>query len=105
MEKLLSIVEDTFHIIGRGVLFVPGINPEATEYIRIGSPIMLKRPDGSKLQCNVTGLSFIAGGLPADDTGILLGGLTKEDIPIGTEVWSTDSPAEATYSSKKESTR
>jgi hypothetical protein len=90
MARRLCTVEDTFLIKGRGLLPVPGIAPQGEERFRIGDPILLKRPDGSSLSCQIGGLELICGGLPREDVVILLKGLDKEDVPVGTEIWSVD---------------
>ncbi len=96
MARILSTVEDTFAIRDRGLVFVPGIIPEGKEKFQIGDPILLKRPDGSTLQTKIGGLELIQGGHlpPREDVAIFLKGMNKEDVPIGTEVWSVDSIAD-----------
>jgi len=90
MARRLFVVEDTFYIKGRGLVPVPGIVPEGEERFQVGDPISLKRPDGSALAWRIGGLEMIHTAVPRNDVVILLAGLTKEDVPIGTEVWSVD---------------
>jgi hypothetical protein len=92
MARQLFIVEDTFVIKGRGLVPVPGIVPQGDERFRVGDSILLKRPDGSSLPWQIGGLELICGGPPRDDVVVLLKGLGKEDVPVGTEVWSVDAP-------------
>jgi hypothetical protein len=91
MARCLFVVEDTFFIKGRGLLPVPGIVPQGDERFRVGDPILLKRPDGSCLESTIGGIEMInvTPPRPTRDVVILLKDLTKEDVPIGTEVWST----------------
>ena len=88
MSRRLFIVEDAFHIEGRGVAPVPGIIPEGSERFRIGDSIQLRRPDGSTQQCIIAGIDLFSN--PKLDFPILITGITKDAIPIGTEVWSVD---------------
>ncbi len=92
MARRLFIVEDTFFIKGRGLVPVPSIIPRGEERFLVGDPIQLRRPDGSYLAWKIGGIEMICGTLPRDDLVILLGGLGKDDVPIGTEVWSVDRP-------------
>ena len=90
MARLLFVVEDTFHIEGRGVVPIPGITPVDGEKFRIGDQILLKRPDGSQFGWQISGMELLTPPPPNFDFAILLKGLTKDDVPIGTEVWSID---------------
>jgi hypothetical protein len=94
MARRFFTVEETFLIHGRGLIPAPGIVPQGEEHFRVGDPILLRRPDGSALRWQIGGLEIIGGGPPRVDVVILLKGLGKEDVPIGTEVWSVD-PAES----------
>jgi hypothetical protein len=92
MARRLFIVEDTFSIKGRGLVPVPGILPVGEERFRIGDPILLKRPDGSFLEWKIGGIEMIlcSPPKPRHDVVILLKDLGKDDLPIGSEVWSVD---------------
>jgi hypothetical protein len=92
MARRLFTIEDTFLITGSGLVPVPGIVPQGDERFRVGDPILLKRPDGSCLQWKIGGLEMISctPPRPRDDVVILLQGLSKEDVPVGSEVWSVD---------------
>ncbi len=94
MARRLFTVQDTFFISGRGLVPVPGIIPQDDERFRIGDPILLKRPDGSCLEWKIGGLEMISctRPRPRDDVAILLQGLSKEDLPVGSEVGSVDRP-------------
>lgn len=87
MSRRLFIVEDAFHLEGRGVVPVPGIIPEGSERFRIGDSIQLRRPDGSTQLCIIGGIDLSN---PKLHFPILIAGITKDAIPIGTEVWSVD---------------
>jgi translation elongation factor EF-Tu-like GTPase len=91
MARCLFVVEDTFFIKGRGLVLVPGIVLQGDERLRVGDPILLKRPDGSFFESAIGGIEMIYGTPPSSkqNVHILLKDLTKEDVPIGSEVWST----------------
>lgn len=90
MARRLFTIEDTFLIKGRGLVPVPGIVPQGEEVFRVGDPIRLKRPDDSTFDWQIGGLELLQGGPPRDDVIVLLKGLSKEEVPVGTEVWSID---------------
>jgi hypothetical protein len=90
MARRLFTIEDTFLIKGRGLVLFPGIVPEGDERFHVGDPILLKRRDGSSLAWHIGALELIFGGPPRDDVVILLRELGKNDVPVGTEVWSVD---------------
>lgn len=72
---------------GRGLVLIPGIVPIGDERFRIGDPLLLKRPDGSEVRTTIGGIELM---IPVrnHDFTIVLKELIKEDVPIGTEVWS-----------------
>ncbi len=90
MARRLFVVEDTFSIKGQGLVPIPGIIPAGDERFRVGDRIVLRRPDGSSLEWSIDGLPLIHTPVPHEDVVILLKGLSKEEVPIGTEVWSVD---------------
>ena len=92
MSRLLFVVEDSFLIKGRGLVPVPGIIPQGEERFRIGDPILFKRPDGSVLRWDIGGIEIFNFVKPFSDPplGILLKGLDKDALPIGSEAWSVD---------------
>ena len=75
---LLFTVKETFLLTGLGIVLTPGLGDKM---VRVGQNIRLIRPDRSIIHTTIQGITF-------ETKDILLGGqLTKEDIPIGTEVW------------------
>jgi hypothetical protein len=90
VARHLFVVEDSFLIKGHGIVPVPGIIPQGEERFRVGDPILLRRPDGSTLKWQIGGLELALTAVPREDVAILLKGMRKEDVPIGTEVWSVD---------------
>lgn len=92
MARCLFVVENTFFIRGRGLVPFPGIVPQGDERFYIGDPISLRRPDGSCLDWAISGIEMINCTPPRrhNEVVIVLHGLSKDDVPIGTEVWSID---------------
>lgn len=88
MAKLLSVVEDVFQISDRGsVVVVPGIPREGDWHVKTGDPLTLKLPDGTESSTVLRGIEMASPPHPRF-IPILLGlGLTKSDVPIGTEIW------------------
>jgi hypothetical protein len=89
MTRRLFTVEDTFVIHGRGLVLAPGLIPEGNERFRVGDPVTLRRPDGSSTETRIGGLELLDPN-PQRYVVILLAGITKSDIPPGTEVWSAE---------------
>lgn len=92
MSRVLFTVEDRFLIRGRGLILVPGLPPGSGDQFRAGDSIVLKRPDGSPLSWSIGALEMIfeqpLRPLHERHVPILLLGLGKEDVPVGTEVWT-----------------
>ena len=89
----LSKVEDTFVIEGRGLIIIPGIPypSDSIRKIRVGEGIVLIRPDGSELNTTISSIEMIHRKPPVAHAPFApSGSLTKEDVPIGTEVWLCD---------------
>ena len=70
-------------------MLFPGIIPVQNEYFRIGDSIVLRKPDGTSSNAQIGGLEMLDPN-PSYEVVIMIKELTKEDIPIGTEVWSVD---------------
>ena len=88
MSRLLSTVEDVFQLGGgHGVVVVPGIPRESEGRVKAGDRVSLRRPDGTEKRSTIVGLEMASPPHPVS-IPILLGlGVTKDDIPIGTELW------------------
>jgi len=94
MASLIFKVGDVFTIKGRGLVLCPPDRGEAYEgpTIRRGSRIELRMPRRPPLRTEVSGLA-----LRADGFDILIRapeGFSKEDVPLGTEVWLMDEDSE-----------
>jgi hypothetical protein len=92
MARCLFIVDDAIFIKGRGLVPIPGILCQGEERFRVGDPVLLKRPDGSCLIWKIGGIELIncLPPRPKNEVVILLRGLSKDDVPIQTQVWSVD---------------
>jgi hypothetical protein len=90
MARRLFTIEDRFMIEGHGLVPLPGIVPESEERFRVGNLILLKRPGGSEIEWRIGGLELLNRLPPQNAVVISLKGLRKDDIPVGTEVWSVD---------------
>ena len=88
MIRHLFTVEFGFIIRGRGIIgLLPGLLPQGDELFSVGDPLRLLRPDGSELRTVIEGFDFanvrVHGGYA------IYSMLSKSEVPIGTEVWST----------------
>jgi hypothetical protein len=89
VARKVFTVSETFTIRGRGVVLLPGLVPIGEERFRIGDSLLLKPPTGEDTHVVIGGLDLCTG----PDVPVLLKGLTKDDVPVGTEVWSVDGGA------------
>jgi hypothetical protein len=87
MGTFVFRIDDVFQISGRGCVVTPGIPKTGGFQLRVGDPLLLKLPDGSEIRTTLRGIEM--GGAPEfPGRPILLGAeLTKDQVPIGTEVW------------------
>jgi hypothetical protein len=84
LGTFLFKVEDRFVISDRGLVLLPGLK-DKVKSIKTGTEIKLIRPDKSEIKTRITGITFEG----THDILIPLT-ITKNDIPIGTEVWTTE---------------
>lgn len=90
MGRLLCVVQDTFEIEGRGIRFWPAMLLQSDAPIGVGDLVRFQRPDGSSAEHRVGALELVFGGPPTQPASVFLAfeGLSKTDLPIGTEVYS-----------------
>ena len=81
-------VDDVFQISGRGCVVTPGIPKSADFELRIGDVLMLKRPDGSDLRTVLRGIEMGSGPQYPGRPLLLGSDVTKDQVPVGTEVWT-----------------
>lgn len=87
--KFLLKVEDVFDISGRGWVIAPAIPNDLGVEVRVKDRIQLRTPDERILETHIASFSSERpmGGGPRFTNIELPRDLTKEDVPIGTEVW------------------
>ena len=87
MPKLLMTVEDRFQIASRGLVVVPG--PLVTEFAGPASlNVELRRPDGSIAHALLLiQHQFQTPPSPERRWASVFTTLSKQDVPVGTEIW------------------
>jgi translation elongation factor EF-Tu-like GTPase len=86
MGTLIGAVEDVFSLAERGCVVLVGLDDRSGVAPKPGDRVLLKRPDGSEMVTTVRGVDH---GVRREDggaIGILLAGVTKADVPAGTEL-------------------
>jgi hypothetical protein len=89
MVRRLFTVEDVVAIKERRVVLFPGIVPEGDERFRIGDAIELRFADGDSRRVSIADFGLTTPN-PHDTVVVVLRNEEKDDIPVGTEVWSID---------------
>ena len=87
--RRLFTVEDTFLIEGYGLALAPGIVPEGDENFQSGDPIELRVPSGDITRTHIASLPLPTPNPRHQIVVMLPKEFGKEDVPIGTEVWSS----------------
>lgn len=86
----LFTVTDRFQIEGRGCVLIPGVSCEPGDpVVRLGYRIRLRMPGGPFLDTTIRGIEHIRyAKMPERLTFpvLLPESITKDDIPVGTEV-------------------
>jgi hypothetical protein len=86
----LFTVTDRFQIEGRGCVLIPGVSCEPGDpVVRLGDRIRLRMPGGSDLDTTVRGIESIRYAKMPEKIAfpvLLPEVITKDDIPVGTEV-------------------
>jgi translation elongation factor EF-Tu-like GTPase len=59
MGTFISKVEDIFQISGRGCVVVPGIPKDGGFRLKVGDPLLLRRPDGTELSTTLRGIEMV----------------------------------------------
>jgi hypothetical protein len=93
MDKRLLVVEDAFHLRGRGLLLWPlvpfDVLPRPLQ-MPFRRTVTLRQPNGTTVR--VEAILTIGTSMPLDHPGYdcLLLGIEKADVPKGTEVWVSE---------------
>jgi hypothetical protein len=94
MSHFLFKICDTFWITNRGLVVTTDLTSEDAKAqgirLRAGDTLELRRPDGSRVVSGIAGIAMVDPYVPNRTLDFLLSpGVTKEDVPVGTEAWST----------------
>jgi hypothetical protein len=87
-RRRLLTVEDTFFIAGRGLIVAPDVDLGQQMQQRV--LVELHRPDGSAFWAEALAqVPFVCPPQPGirPHHTLLFTSLTKQDVPVGTEVW------------------
>ena len=88
----LAKVEETFEIRTRGCVIVPA-TPASDFRLRALDPVQLRTPDGHALDTHIASVELLSGPQVKGRMALLLPeGVTKQDVPIGTEIWLISTP-------------
>ena len=94
MARLLFTVTETFTVQGRGIAVLPELIPIGEERFSVGDLLSLKWPDGAEGMVRIGGLELAKPVKGDCELVVMLSGKSKEEVPIGTEVWSVEKPWE-----------
>ena len=86
MPRYLYTVTDIFQLTGPFLIPTPGI-PDNVAGIRKGTRLQLRRPDGSVISTSIYCFFMSSRRDPTRRIISLPRDLTKQDVPLGTEVW------------------
>jgi len=87
--RRLFRVRERFTIHNRGIVLVPGIIPIGNEQFQIGQKLQLRFNDGTNLIVTIAGLDASNPAAHGGAMPVLLSGqLTRQQVPVDTEVWS-----------------
>ena len=87
---MLFTVTEAFAVPGRGVVLLPELNFLGDEKFRVGEPLRLRFADGTEELVEIGGLEFLKRLSGKCLPVIMLRGKSKEDVPVGTEVWAIE---------------
>ncbi len=87
MDRIL-VVRSRLWVRGKGLSLEPGFVPDSGHRIQAGSRVMVSRPDGSTLETRIRGISTDSDGVSPVKMHLWLDVDDKNQVPIGSEVWS-----------------
>lgn len=92
MSRCLLTATNVATISGYGIALFPAIEILQGECFREGDPVRLVRPGRSERTTQIGEISLAKSSIPSSgcEPVLILREMTKEDIPVGTEVWSVD---------------
>lgn len=88
MGRFLFNIVDTFWLERVGLVVASDARAVDVS-LRVGEPIELRRPDGSRLLTEVAAIAHVSPYRPDRSFDFSLPrGVQKEDVPAGTQVWT-----------------
>jgi translation elongation factor EF-Tu-like GTPase len=86
MRNLLFTVEDCFKITGRGTVVAANRPPNLPD-LKVGEKIVLIQPEGREIKTEIAGIEMVVTVSGVKKIALLIKDITKEDVPVGTEVF------------------
>ena len=90
---MLFTVTEVLTVQGRGIVLLPELNFVGDERFRVGEPLRLRFADGAEELVQIGGLEFLKPVSGKCLLVIMLMGKSKEEVPVGTEVWAIEKSA------------
>lgn len=87
MRKKILTVTDAFWISGRGLAIVEFDRTNELKFTEIGTPLIIICPDGKTINSEIGGSEKITTVSGRKGEVILLLSLTRQDVPIGSNVF------------------
>ena len=90
MPKILLVVEDVYGVAYRGAMLAPPLPAEEARPATFR--VELRRPDGTRATKTATATSAFSAPSrsPQNPVWVCLVDGVRDDVPVGTEVWSDD---------------
>lgn len=89
MRQKLFTVEDNFKISGReGIVIAANLPPNMPD-LKGKEKIVLIQPEGREIETEIAGIEMVRTVSGIRKIALLIKDVTKEDVPIGTEVFFT----------------
>ena len=88
LPQLICRVEDTFVIPRRGLVLCPDAEVPEGVTIRRGDPVELRTPDSRTTQTRIRAIEILTPNPKRILPMILEAPLTKDDVPVGSEIWT-----------------
>ena len=94
MSHFLFKICDTFQITNGGLVVATDLKEEDAKAkgirLKVGDTLELRRPDGSRVMSGIAGIGMLNPSVPNRPLDFLLSAeIAKEDVPVGTEAWSS----------------
>jgi hypothetical protein len=90
MLRYLATVSDVFELTGRGAVALIDPSGNSEWSLHFGDSVTLERPDGSTTVTTVNEIDIPRRQGPPC-LALVMGAMSKADIPIGTKIWIDES--------------